>query len=111
MKTIKDLKTEHINKIYSIIMGAVQLRTAGKIEWTTEHDFVYAVFKAEECVVNDNYDTVEYGIQINSDFRVDHVMVWCNKGGSAIDHQPLFNHHDITSYLIKEGFLKIALKY
>lgn len=103
MKTIKDLSIENINKIYSIIVG--ESCNAGKVEWTPEKDFVIAIFKIEDCVVSDNYDTIEYGLQINSDLEVDHTWICKNsKGHISIEHRPLYNHHSITKYLINEGF-------
>ena len=103
MKTIKDLTIENINQIYSLIIG--KNCNAGKVEWTSERDFVIAVFKIDDCVVSDNYDTIEYGISINSDLEVDHNWTWKNnKGDISIEHRPLYNHHSITKYLISEGF-------
>lgn len=103
MKTIKDLKIEHINKIYSLIIDKDV--TAGKIEWTPEKDFVVAVFKIEDCVISDNYDTIEYGLSINSNLEVDHTWTWKNnKGHISIEHRPLSNHHFITVYLMDDGF-------
>jgi hypothetical protein len=103
MKTIKDLSIENINKIYSIIVNNES--SLGNIEWTLERDFVCATFKIEDCIVSDNYDTVEYGLQINSNLDVDYVWVWkTNKGHTSIEYRPLRNHHSITKYLISEGF-------
>jgi len=103
MKTIKDLTIENINQIYSFIIG--EPCNAGKVEWTDEKDFVFAVFKVEECVVSDNYDTIEYGLSINSELEVDHTWTWVTKEGHiSIEHRPLYNHHSITKYLIDEGF-------
>jgi len=103
MKTIKDLTIENINQIYSLIIG--KPCNAGKVEWTTEKDFVTAVFKIEDCVVFDNYNTIEYGLSVNSELEVDHTWTWKNnKGHISIEHRPLSNHHSITKYLINEGF-------
>ena len=103
MKTIKDLTIENINQIYSLIIG--KPCNVGKIEWTNDKDFVDAVFKVEDCVVSDNYYTLEYGISINSKLEVDHTLTWKNnKGHISIEHKPLYNHHYITKYLITEGF-------
>ena len=101
-KTIQDITINHINKIYSIIIGKDCV--AGKINWSEKHDFVFAIFKIEECVVSDNYDTVEYGLEINEKLNVNHVWYWVAKNGTANDSQPLYNHHEITKYLIREGF-------
>lgn len=101
MKTIKDLTSEHINKIYSIIIG--KERTAGSIEWTPEHNFVIAVFKKEKSL-DERYDFVEMGIQINENLEVRHVWNYTTKNGTAISNEPLYNHHKITKYLIGEGF-------
>ena len=102
MKTFKDLKCEHINKIYSIIVG--REATAGKIEWTPNKDYVVAVFKKEECVTDDKYDFVEYGLTINDDLEVHYTWWWINKQGDAVDSQPLYHHHQITKYLMDQGF-------
>lgn len=103
MKTIKDLTIENINQIYSLING--KPCNAGKVEWTLEKDFVIAVFKIEDCVVSDNYDTIEYGLSVNSKLEVDHTWTWKNNlGHISIEHRPLSNHHSITKYLINEGF-------
>lgn len=105
MKTFKDLKCEHINKIYSIILGREV--TAGKIDWTEKNDFVVAVFKKEECVTTSNYDFVEYGITINDNLEVHHTWWWINnttKHSTAVDDQPLYHHHQITKYLMDQGF-------
>jgi hypothetical protein len=99
MKTIKDLTIENINQIYSLIIGKPCV--AGKVEWTSEKDFVIAVFN----VVSDNFDTIEYGLSVNSELEVDHTWTWKNnKGHISIEHRPLSNHHSITKYLITEGF-------
>lgn len=103
MKGISDLTTENINKIYSLIVG--ETRNAGKIEWSRERDFVVATFKVEDCVVSDDYDTVEFGIIIDSELIVDHIWTWKNsRGHNAIEHRSLYNHHSITKYLMDEGF-------
>jgi hypothetical protein len=101
-KTIKDITIENINQIYSFIIGKPSI--AGKVEWTTEKDFVVAVFKIEDCVVSDDYDTIEYGISINSKLEIDHTWTWKNNKGISIEHRPLSNHHSITKYMINEGF-------
>lgn len=102
MKTIKDITSKHINEIYSLIIGKDSV--AGFIEWTPLKDFVVAKFKTEECKVSDNYDMIDYGIQINDDLRVDHIWTWKRKNSISIEYRPLYNHHAITKYLISEGF-------
>ena len=102
MKTIQDLKSEHINKIYSIMMG--RECTAGKIDWCDGHDFVVAVFKTEECTINDRYDTIEYGIMIGDDLEVKFTWWWINKIGTACEQRYLPNHHLVTKYMMEEGF-------
>ncbi len=102
MKTIKDITSKEINEIYSLIIG--QKCTAGKIGWSEQKDFVVATFKVEECVVSDDYDTIEYGIQIDDELRVDHVWTWKSGASMSMEYRPLYNHHAITEYLLKEGF-------
>lgn len=101
MKNIKNITIDDINNIYSLIIG--EPRTAGKVEWTEEKDFVIAVFKIEESSLP-QYNTVEMGIQINEDLNVDHVWWYINDKGTGVVYQPLRNHNKITKYLIKEGF-------
>jgi hypothetical protein len=102
MKTIKDISIENINKIYSIIID--KSCTAGNIEWTDKKDFVIATFKIEDCKISDNYDIIEYGIQINCNLQVDHIWTYKTKGSSYTEYRPLYNQHKITKYLINEGF-------
>ena len=111
MKTIKDITSEHINKIYSIIVG--RECTAGKIEWTPDRKFVVAIFKVEESHVykiydpvkmENNIDTVEMGITIDENLEVRYVWNWKNETQTSVDYQPLYNHHQITKYLLDEGF-------
>lgn len=101
-KTTKDLTDKDVNKIYSIIIGnkdcvALEIERVGD-------DFITAIFKTERCTVNDNYDTVEYGLQINEDLQVDHIWTWGRKGSASIETRPLYNQHKITRYLISENF-------
>jgi len=102
MKTIKDLTIENINHIYSLIIGRES--TAGNIGWTKEKDFVQAIFKVEECHIDDIYDTIEFGININSELRVDFIAKYISKRETVISYNPLYNQHEITKYLIDEGF-------
>lgn len=104
IKTIQDLESKHINKIYSLIMGENRSEIAGKIEWTKNKSFVIAIFKVEKCTVNKEYETIEYGIEIDEKLNVNHVWLWKKKKGTAIESHPLYNHHKITKYLIDEGF-------
>lgn len=103
MKTIKDLKLKNIEKIISILLGK-SIDGGIRTEWTSEHDFVIAIFKSEDCVVSDNYDTIDYGIQINDRMEIDHVWDWKRNGSISVEHRPLHNHHAITKYLMDEGF-------
>lgn len=102
MKTIKDLSIENINKIYSIIIG--EERFAGDVQWTSDKDFVIATFKVEECTTSGKYDTIKYGIEINSSLQVTYTWTYVNSKGHSTEYRPLYNHHEITKYLLSEGF-------
>ena len=101
--TIKDLTDDHINDIYSILYGKVNL-IAKKIEWVTEKDFVVVTFKTKECEFDDRYDTIDFGMTIDEDLVICHTWWYNNGSGHATVPQHIRNHHAITKYLITYGF-------
>lgn len=99
-KTIKDITNDDVNKIYTIIIG--KKREAKRIS-RTPSGFILATFKTEKSTILE-YDTVSMGITIDDELCVTHKWWWTSSKGTAIDNQPLWNHHKITKYMQDQGF-------
>lgn len=103
LRPLNTLKFSEVNEICSIIIGKEV--TCGKIDWVGDKNFLVAVFKKEEYHAgNEKYEWVEMGISINSDFEVNYFWDYCNKNGRAQSSQQLYNHNELTAYLINKKF-------
>lgn len=102
LRPMSSLLYSEINEICSILLN--KECTCGSIEWVEQKDFLVAKFKVEETYPHDKYDRVEMGITIDSNFQINYNWDYCYAKGTEVSSQNLYNHNEITAYLIFKKF-------
>lgn len=109
LRPLSDIKDNEVDRIASILLGKkVENLVVNRVPAERDGDsfFLTAYWKRERDIAREDTE-IEMGFHISNigeAFGIDHVWNYIRGNGTGVSHEPLHNSHDITLYLLKQGF-------